>query len=127
MPNWRAITILSATLLLASCGTEPQRIMAPEVATKSTSEPLSVEIIGGSTIRSDTYCDYEAIVTGGYAPYRISWDTGVGIGSIYTVYYSSDGDFPYGPKIIRVDVADASGNTVSTTKSIYVSSHAAGC
>jgi hypothetical protein len=94
--------------------------------------PPGVSISNTPCVRQSTYAQFNAVVSGGVAPYTYSWyqssNGGTGTGSSYSVYVSS-ATYPVGSQIgVQLTVTDAAGRAVSTYGSTYVQSYyATGC
>jgi hypothetical protein len=119
------LSTLAAVLALAACDAAPTAARAAEAGPAFNATPLTVSILGPTTVPYNTPCTWIADVSGGTPPYEYAWI------SRYTRSYSSYPDFTVvmnsNPDFVRVTVRDAAGQEVQLGQGVTVSQSADFC
>ena len=123
----RWIGMAAVAAIVMGCGeggvTTANEPLAKVPAKRNT---LSVGITGVSTIRPNTWCQYDAYATGGAAPYTYAWTQTAGtpgpITNSDTYLTKSVSAFD-----LTVTATDSNGATTVKTWHIYVNNNAGTC
>ena len=113
----RLIPLLTLTLLAGAYGVGTPRTAAsaPPAGSVSLAAALTVFVGGPTRIDSQTWCTWEATVSGGTDPYTYEWSSDNGGGTGYDAVWS--GHFPVSGSL-TVFVTDALGATGSATMNV---------
>lgn len=121
---FKRIPVLALAALLASCGSEPTGLRAPDVSNASLTA-LTASIYGPGLVKPYATCLYEAQVSGGTPPYSYSWVSSTGDYS-YTgqLWATAPGSAGF---VLELYVSDSAGGSAEVTRSIGVSASGATC
>lgn len=125
----KSLALLTLSLFLAACGPEPTSPAAtggePEVAASSA---LTATVSGPTQVRPSATCTWEAVVSGGTAPYEYRWSTLWNPGRTWTTDHTFSVAFGSSqPELIQVEVRDALGTITSDGLGIQVTNSAPAC
>jgi len=114
---FKGIPVLALAVLLASCGSEPTGLRAPDKPNASLTA-LTASIYGPGPVQPYATCLYEAQVSGGTPPYSYEWVSSTGDYS-YTgqLWATAPGSAGF---ILELYVTDSVGERIEVTRTISV-------
>lgn len=125
MRMWKSLLAGAGIALVASCGSEPTSVRAPEQPSLNHGGTFNVDIQGPQLVTAGYTCEWEPAITGGTPPYNylwMGWNNQIEYGATFVSSASIGG------QILYLEVSDSAGNWDSATISVNgTSSWQVGC